>query len=231
MPIHVAILKRPYLQMILRGEKTVESRLTRTRQPPYRAIEPGERLFLKVSAGPFVATAVAGEVEFHEDLTPAKVDALRARYQPTVRGDDAYWHVKRDSRYATFIHLTGVEPLDVGPKYPPVNMKAWHLLDERLSPLREVEVTAGAIRNRYAAFPFAPRRRDAPESPSSVRTGDVRLDVGDETITTHLARGRMLRWRGWGGVYAQHGVQPGDVMRYVCVGPRRYRVSFPAAGR
>lgn len=223
MPCHAVILKRPYLDAILAGTKTIESRITRTAQPPYRAVTPGERLFLKVSAGPWMATALAGHIEFHNDLTPAKVDALRDRYRPTVGGDDAYWAGKRDCRYATFVTLMGVEPLDVGPPYAR-SLKAWHVVDDRLNPLREVTITAGAIRNRYAMFPenpTSPRRSDLS------RPASMCLILPDDTaITTTLARGRMLRWRGWGRFYEAHGVKPGDRLRFVALGGGRYRVAI-----
>jgi len=50
--IHVAILKPGYIQAILAGTKTIESRLTKTAQPPYGKVVTGERLYLKASGGP-----------------------------------------------------------------------------------------------------------------------------------------------------------------------------------
>jgi hypothetical protein len=219
MACHVVILKRAYLAAILRGDKTIESRITRTAQPPYRAVKPGDRLFLKVSAGPFMATAVAGEVVFHDGLTPSAVDALRDRYRPTVGGDDAYWQGKRDARYATFVTLAAVEPFDVGPSYPP-SLRAWHVVDDRLSPLREVAITAGAIRNRYAGWPA-----DGTREPIVLILPDGR------TVETGVGRGRMLRWRGWKALYDAHATRPGDVLRYVRVSSNRFRVTFRRSGR
>lgn len=43
--LHVAILKPNYIRDILAGTKTVESRLTKTNQPPHGRVETGERLF------------------------------------------------------------------------------------------------------------------------------------------------------------------------------------------
>ena len=216
MPVHVAILRRPYLDLILAGRKTVESRLTRTAMPPYRAIAPGERVFLKQSAGPFMATAVATHAEFHEGLTPAKVGALRRRLDTAVCGGDAYWHAKRQSRYATFVTLGAVEPIDVGPKYPK-SMKAWHVVDDRLSPLREFRVTAGALRNNYALLP-------GPLTPGM--SGFTLVLPDGRAVQTQFTRGQMIRWRGWGPYYRAHGVGPGDRVRFVALAPRRYRVTF-----
>ena len=143
MSIHVAILRPPYPELILSGEKTVESRLYATRQPPVGGVTEGERLFIKISGGAWAATALAGDVEEYHDLTPERFDELRERYQASVLGSDEYWESKRHVRYAVFVHLRSVEPLDVGPAYARNGYRAWHVLDERLSPLREVTLTAG----------------------------------------------------------------------------------------
>ncbi len=218
MPTHVAILKRPYLRMILDGRKTVESRLTKTVQPPFGSIAPGERIFLKVSAGPFMATALAGNIDQHDKLTPSDIDRLRMRYDHAVCGNEDYWQAKRDSRYAVFVELTAVEPIRVGPTYPK-SMRAWHVIDDQLNPVREVMLTAGAIRNRYLSLPSV--------SPA-MREQDVILLMPDgQEVVTGFATGKpMLRWRGWGAYYRAHDMQPGDTVRIVSLGDGRYRVTF-----
>ena len=55
---HLVILKKPYLEAILSGRKTIESRFTKTKRPPFGQIEAGDRLFLKLSSGPVCGTAV-----------------------------------------------------------------------------------------------------------------------------------------------------------------------------
>jgi hypothetical protein len=216
--IHVAILKPGYLHAILDGHKTIESRLTKTKQPPHGKVEPGERLFLKASGGPFMATAIAGKVQSFEDLHAKDLKRLRKRYNKGICGDDAYWELKQHSRFATLIVLKDVEPIEVGPKYKIAYMKAWYVLDEALSPLRGWTITPGALRNRYACLPTAEKSKKKPGQP-------VTLELPDgEVIQTELARGRMLRWRGWGPVYESAGAKAGDVLRFVALGRGRYAV-------
>lgn len=215
--IHLAILKPGYIRDILAGTKTVESRLTKTMQPPHGKVAAGERLFLKASGGPFMATAVADRVETFADLSPADVRRLRKDLGKFIGGDDAYWQAKRESRFATLIWLDRIEPIDVGPAYKVAYMKAWYVLDEAVSPLREWALTDGAIRNRYASLP------DASEK---LKGAALTLELPDgQTVVTQLVKGRQLQWRGWGGVYDSADAQPGDAVRFVAVGPRRYRVS------
>lgn len=224
MSIHVAILRKPYLDAVLSGTKTIESRLTRTAKEPYGVIEPGERLFLKQSAGPFRATAIAADIASFGDLRPADVERLRRKYQAAVGGDDAYWQSKSEARFAVFVMLADVEAFAAGPSYSVQTMRAWYVLPDAVSPLRDVTLTAGALRNHYATLPGVSER---------LRTTALTLVLPDgREIVTDFARGTTLRWRGWAQVYAAASARPGDRLRFVAMGPDRFAVSFPdASGR
>lgn len=134
--IHIAILKPGYIKAILAGTKTIESRLTKTAQPPFGKITTGERLFLKASGGPFMATAIAGEVICIEAQSPDAIDRVYKQYGNQIGGDRTYWQAKRDCRYITLVELKRVEPIDIGPPYRKAYMKAWYVLDEDRDPLK-----------------------------------------------------------------------------------------------
>lgn len=221
--IHIAILKPGYIKAILAGTKTIESRLTRTMQAPHGKVVAGERLFLKASGGPYLAMAIASRVESWLDATPRDINEIERKYRKQIGGDDDYWLAKRDSRFVTLIGLEQVEPIDVGPAYKVAYMKAWYVLDEVLSPVHDFVLTGGAIRNRYACIPaVSEKRRDQP----------ITLLMPDgEAVPTQLVKGRQVRWRGWGGLFEQAKAKPGDRVRFVEAGPRRYRVSIVPSPR
>lgn len=129
--IHVAVLKPLYIDAILEGRKTIESRLSITRREPFGLIHSGERIYFKARAGPFGVTARAGRIEFFEALSPADVDRLRRDFTDRVGGEPAYWRAKRSARFATMIHLEEVEPIGRGPVHPPFNGRAWIRLPDR----------------------------------------------------------------------------------------------------
>src|SRR5688572_27369686 len=103
--IHIAVLLKPYLDLILRGRKTIESRLTHQARDPYERIEPGECIYFKISAGPYGATATAEHVIFEDNLTPKRISEIRRDYNDRICGDAAFWNWKRTSRFATLIWL------------------------------------------------------------------------------------------------------------------------------
>jgi hypothetical protein len=218
----VAILHKAYLRLILAGRKTVESRLTRTARPPYGQVGPGERIYFKASAGPFMATAVAGRVDCRDGLTPEAVRELHREYNTAVCGDEDYWRGRRDSRFATFIHLHDVSPIDVGPHFTPSRWRAWFVLDEAADPLADVIVTAGALRNRYVYVPA-----DCPLFEPAQRCTLVLPDGRD--VGTELGPRRIFRWRGWRPLFEAHRLEAGHRVRFVHLGGHRYRVLFPDA--
>jgi len=222
--LHVAILRRPYLDRILDGAKTLECRLTRTPRAPFGRVAAGDTLYLKQSAGPFRGRAVAGEIVSQSDLTPADVDRIRDRYGDRVLGEPDYWQSKRDSRYATLIELRSVEPVDVGPALAPSHGLAWFVLPADADPVHETPLTAGAIRNRYVQLP----RRWS----ETLRGEAITLELPDgRHVVSEVRTDDRLRWRSWGLSFEQAHVQPGDRIRLVRLDARRYRVSFPDAGR
>lgn len=117
MPTHVAILESRYVAAILAGRKTVESRLSRRRLPPFACVAPGDLVFFKEKSGGFRALARVARVEFHDGLTPARVRELRARLGALVRGTAEYWRSRRDALSATLLWLADVEPVESGPDY------------------------------------------------------------------------------------------------------------------
>lgn len=218
MACHVAILRRPYVRAVLAGRKTVESRLTKSAVAPYGCVRSGERLFIKVSGGPFMATAVAGRVTCFDALTPGEVATLREQFNALVGGDAGYWQAKRDSRFATFIELCDVMPCEVGPRYGRSAYKAWHTLPDAASPVLDVTLTVGAVRNGYVSV--AGRAAFFRDEALAMVLPDGRV------VETTLYRGRRVTWRGWRPYFAAHKMTAGDRVCFVALGGGRYRVGF-----
>ena len=73
-------MMKNYLDAILNGSKTVESRLTKGRTPPFGCIEPGDKLFFKQSGGPVRAVGIVAAVKSFDNLTPAKIAEIKSKY-------------------------------------------------------------------------------------------------------------------------------------------------------
>ncbi len=135
--IHVAVLRPRYARLVLSGAKTIESRLAQSRRAPFGAIAAGDRVYFKVSAGPFIARARAAKVMFHEELTPSFVRALKRDHNHAILADPEYWRQKVSARFATLVWLEEVSGVSVGPLFPPLCGRGWLTLpDSAAGPLR-----------------------------------------------------------------------------------------------
>ncbi|MGA2323363.1 MAG: ASCH domain-containing protein [Sedimentisphaerales bacterium] len=108
---HLAILKKPYLDAILTGRKTIESRLYQTRQKWLSQVIAGDKIFLKASSGPVMATATVDKVKCFENLTAGQIAQMQKQYNQQILGDEQYWRDKANSRCGILVWLKEVRPI------------------------------------------------------------------------------------------------------------------------
>lgn len=106
--VHLAVFVQPYLEWILVGNKTIESRFSMRRVAPYEAVCPGDLVVLKLSGGCIVGVCRVAEVELFE-LNADTHDYIRTRYSVRLCAENAaFWRARAKCRYATLIHLSDV---------------------------------------------------------------------------------------------------------------------------
>ena len=127
---HLVILKKPYLEAILSGQKQIESRLTRTKRAHFGRVLPGDKLFLKESSGPVCAVASAATVKNFQNLTPKQIIELKQEYNHQICGSDEYWQSKADCKFGLLVWLKdiqAIEPVRIGKK----DWRGWVVLTEK----------------------------------------------------------------------------------------------------
>ena len=106
--VHLGVFVEPFLEAILDGRKTVESRFGVHRCAPFDRVQAGDVILLKRSGGPVVGIAVAGEARFYE-LDPGILDGIRERYAASIYAeDDDFWTARAEKRFATLIDIEDV---------------------------------------------------------------------------------------------------------------------------
>jgi ASC-1-like (ASCH) protein len=127
---HLAILKKPYLDAIIEGRKTIESRFTKTRLSEFKQIQAGDEIFLKLSSGPVCAKAAVAAVKYFENLTPKQILQLKQQYNRSICGNDNYWESKVNCKFGFLIWLESVrtiEPIHISKR----DWRAWVVLTEK----------------------------------------------------------------------------------------------------
>lgn len=135
---HVAVISATYADALASGQKTIESRLMRTRRPPLGLVRPGDRIAFKQSGGRFLGAWRAVWVREFRDLTPAGVRALAREFNQGVAAPHTYWQTRRFARYGVFI---GLQPIAEDTRFPRIGRlfgTGWLCLANRLP--REVLV-------------------------------------------------------------------------------------------
>lgn len=109
---HIAILKQPFFDMVLNGEKTIESRWSMVKVAPYKKVSVWDKILLKETGKDVTATANVKNVQFYE-LTPEIVEDIRIKYGRQI-GTDKFsdWQSTFQKKYCTLIWLDKVTPVD-----------------------------------------------------------------------------------------------------------------------
>ncbi|MCE9551905.1 MAG: ASCH domain-containing protein [Planctomycetes bacterium] len=109
--VHLAIFVEPYLQYILDGKKTVESRFSVHRCPPYGTVREGDVVLLKRASGPIVGLCRVGTVWSYE-LNPDSLSELRSEFASAICAQDpSFWIERSSASYATLMRLQHVRPI------------------------------------------------------------------------------------------------------------------------
>jgi hypothetical protein len=110
--IHLAVFVEPFLQFVLDGRKTVESRFSIHRRAPFGCVRPRDLVLIKESGGPVVAMAEVSNVWYYQ-LDPSAWDFIRNRFAEQLCVDDPeFWKSKASSYYATLMQFARVDKID-----------------------------------------------------------------------------------------------------------------------
>jgi dephospho-CoA kinase len=131
---HLAILVEPYLQFILEGRKTVESRFSMRRCAPYECVQRGDIVFLKRSSGPIVGLCQIADAWFYR-LDPDSWNMIRKEFtQALCAQDPDFWQVRRHATFATLMRLQHVRTLSPL-SYTKRDRRGWVILQRRAATL------------------------------------------------------------------------------------------------
>lgn len=132
--VHVAIVQRPYVELIQQRRKTIESRLSIHRAIPFGRVQTGDLLLIKQHSGAYRLCVTVGEVWSFELLTRAGLRHLRETFGPRIAADSAYWKYKQRARFATLIELLEPTAVSLGPTLGGRARSGWVTLGTVSSP-------------------------------------------------------------------------------------------------
>jgi hypothetical protein len=110
--VHLGVFIEPFLEAILDGRKTIESRFGVHRSPPFDRVQPGDLILLKRSGGPVVGIALAGEATYYH-LDSDVLEDIRERFATQIYAeDDEFWNARAQKRFASLIEIDEVTKIE-----------------------------------------------------------------------------------------------------------------------
>ena len=106
--IHIAIVHEPFLSYMFSGRKTIESRFSRHRIPPFGRVQPGDLVLLKADK---VCGCFTVAWSKFIDLASEPLDNIIKRYGKEICAGEAFWAQKKGSKYATLMGICDVRRL------------------------------------------------------------------------------------------------------------------------
>jgi ASC-1-like (ASCH) protein len=122
---HVAIMKKSwgFIDKILAGEKTIESRWSASRRKPWGAVQQGDIIYFKNSGEPVAAKACVERVIQLSALTPASVKKILKKYGQkdgiTSREIPLFFEKFKHAKYCVLVFLKNsarVRPFTINKK-------------------------------------------------------------------------------------------------------------------
>jgi hypothetical protein len=115
--LHIAVVHEPYLELLLNGQKTVESRFSRRRIAPWEVAGTDDIVLLKRNAGPVVGVFAIESTNFIERPGDGWGSVRRVYETKLCATDTAFWHHRAESRYASLLGVGDVRPI------PPLRLR------------------------------------------------------------------------------------------------------------
>jgi ASC-1-like (ASCH) protein len=129
--VHLAIFVEPYLDLVKKGKKSIESRFSVNRIAPYDKINVGDVVLVKKSGGLVCGFFTVKDVEFFSNLNSKSCLEIENNYGEEICTyvDENFWDNRIKSRYASIIMIDKfhhIEPFSIVKK----DRLGWSVLKE-----------------------------------------------------------------------------------------------------
>ncbi len=127
---HLAIFKGETGEKILSGKKTIESRFSKRKDPPFAQVSSGDLIFIKPSGKDVIGQFRVKKVIFFDGLDADSFKEIREKYGEGIQADEAYWKMHSEAKYGTLIFIGNSSRFIASPiKIPKKDLRGWVVLE------------------------------------------------------------------------------------------------------
>lgn len=105
--VHLAVFVEPYLEYLLQGRKTIESRFSVNKHPPFEQVNIGDLIVIKRTAGPVCAVCKVANVWFYR-LDPSSWSEITQHAEALCMDSSSFWQKKSAASFATLMEVQDV---------------------------------------------------------------------------------------------------------------------------
>lgn len=132
---HLAIFTKEGVNQIFLGNKTIETRFSKKRIPPFGEVSVGDVVYIKPSGEDIVGQFVVKKVISIEGMTKEDFVELRSKYGPQIsfgnqKLDNAYFKERAEDSFCTILFMEQVEQFLTSPIKPvKKDRRGWMVLE------------------------------------------------------------------------------------------------------
>lgn len=126
---HLAIFKGNGGELILEGKKSIESRFSKRKDPPFAAVAPGDLVYIKPTGAEIIGQFRVKKVIFYDGLETGDIRDIKEKYNDQIQGPSEYWMKNQSSRYGSLIFIGNSSRFITAPiKIPKKDHRGWVVL-------------------------------------------------------------------------------------------------------
>jgi predicted transcriptional regulator len=132
---HLAIMNKSAAEAVLSGLKTIETRFSQNRIPPFNTVSAGDLVYIKPPGEDIIGQFRVKKVIFYDNLEAGDLEKIRSEYGKEISMgdkelDQKYWQDKKTSRFGTLIFIAESERFITSPvKIKKSDMRGWLVLE------------------------------------------------------------------------------------------------------
>ncbi len=108
--IHLGVFIEPFLQYILDGKKTMETRFSAVRCAPFERVEDGDVILLKKSGGAIIGLCQVRSAQFYR-LEKVAWNEIKTFARDICAEDPEFWEQRKNASFATLMRIHNVRTI------------------------------------------------------------------------------------------------------------------------
>ncbi|MBI4035778.1 hypothetical protein HY383_02425 [Candidatus Daviesbacteria bacterium] len=126
---HLAIFKGEVGEDILSGKKTIESRFSKAKNPPFGVISSGDLVYIKPSGKDIIGQFRVKKVIFFDGFEENDLNQLKEGYKNDLAVGEGYWEKNKNARFGTLIFIGNCTRFITSPiKIKKSDLRGWVVL-------------------------------------------------------------------------------------------------------